>query len=124
MAKVNSVRSRLVLAISGVVLVLGLYVIIPHHVTSTTTVNNQSQTSEITYQGVDGQDALSLLKASHHVETTSSSYGEFVNSIDDVTPDSGHFWSFYVNGQLSDVGAGSYVTKSSDQITWKLDAIQ
>lgn len=92
---------------------------------------NQSQTkvqnasSPVSYEGVQGQTALTLLKAKYDVQTkTYKGLGEQVISIDGVKPDSKHFWAFYVNGKLAAVGAGSYKTKSTDTITWKLEAIQ
>lgn len=86
----------------------------------------QQETAGIKYQGVEGQNALELLKASHQVETKSfGDAGEFVTSIDGVAPNaSTHFWAFYVNGSQAQVGAGSYVTKSGDLIEWKLEEIK
>lgn len=81
--------------------------------------------ASIRYQGVDGKTALELLKASHNVETKQFSFGEMVTGIDGVSPDPNKaFWSFYVNGKMSDVGASTYVTKSSDVIEWKLEEIK
>ena len=113
----------------GLILVFGILLLVTGFknapATSSTTSDNSitSNTSEITYQGVDGKNALELLQASHQVDVTTSGQGDFVNSIDGVTPDSNHFWSFYVNGTMSSVGASSYQTKSTDILTWKLDAI-
>jgi uncharacterized protein YxeA len=86
----------------------------------------EEKTAEaVTYKGVEGKNALELLKASHKVETkTYEGMGELVTSIDGVTPDSKHFWAFYVNGQQSQVGASSYTTKATDNIEWKLEEIQ
>lgn len=82
-----------------------------------------TQTQSISYQGVDGKNALELLKAAHQVETKSSSFGEFVESIDGVKADTTHFWAFLVNGQMAEVGAGSYQTKNGESITWQLQAL-
>jgi len=30
------------------------------------------------------------------------------------------FWSFYINGKMSEVGAGSYILKDGDKIEWKI----
>lgn len=79
----------------------------------------------ITYQGVEGKNALELLKSNYKVETeVYSGVGEMVTSIDGKKPSSDQFWGFYVNGQMAQVGADSYVTKASDKIEWKLDTIQ
>jgi len=84
----------------------------------------QTQSSTISYKGEDGKTALELLKSKYKVETQSfSSGGEFVKTINGTAPDSSHYWSFYINGVESSVGAGSYTTKSSDTIEWKLKEI-
>lgn len=85
----------------------------------------QVPTTTITYQGVDGKNALELLKATHNVETKEySGIGEFVTSIDGVAPDANHFWALYVNGSQTQVGAGSYMTKNGEVIEWKLEEIK
>jgi hypothetical protein len=89
------------------------------------TQTTQAPAASVRYQGVEGKTALELLKASHNVETKQFSFGEMVISIDGVTPDPNKaFWAFYVNGKMSDVGASTYVTKSSDVIEWKLEEIK
>lgn len=75
------------------------------------------------YAGENGKNALDLLKGKYTVETQSFSGGEFVSSINGIKPDANHFWAFYINGQSSNVGAGSYVTNDGDVIDWKLEAI-
>ncbi len=79
----------------------------------------------IKYQGVEGKNALDLLKGIKKVTTKNySGVGEFVDGIDGVGSDSKHFWSFYVNGAQATVGAGAYTTKSTDVIEWKYEAIK
>jgi hypothetical protein len=79
---------------------------------------------DVSYKGQTGKTALEILKAKYPVKTKTSSFGEFVESINNIMPDKNHFWSFYINGKLSNVGAGSYTTKDSDTITWKLEEIK
>lgn len=83
----------------------------------------QVPTSTVVYQGQDGKNALDLLKASHRVDVKHYSFGDMVTGIDGLTPDSSHFWAFYVNDKLSDIGASAYVTKSSDTLKWQMDEI-
>ena len=79
----------------------------------------------ISYQGVEGKTALELLKVFHQVEVKSYSFGDMVIGIDGNTPDPNKaFWAFYLNGSQAQVGAGAYVTKSSDQIEWRLEEIK
>ena len=89
----------------------------------TPTRSQEVPTTTIVYPGQDGKTALELLKANHRVDTKHYSYGDMVTGIDGITPDSSHFWAFYINDQISQVGASSYVTKSSDTIKWQIDEI-
>jgi hypothetical protein len=80
---------------------------------------------QVKYTGQDGRTAMDLLKENYNVETGSfGELGEFVKSIDGVEPDSTHFWAFYVNGQIAQVGADTFVTSSVDEIEWKLERIE
>lgn len=84
----------------------------------------QTEPREFSYNGLEGQDALSLLKLAYAVETKDfGSLGEMVVGINGVKPAKDEFWAFYVNGQSSNVGASSYITKNDDKIEWKLEKI-
>jgi hypothetical protein len=78
----------------------------------------------INYDGVAGEAALATLKKLTTVETASYSSGELVTSINGLAQNesTGQYWSFYVNGQMAAVGAGSYVSAQGDKIEWKLEA--
>ena len=81
--------------------------------------------TDISYKGVEGKNALELLKQNFTVETKAyDGLGELVTSIEGATPDKTHFWSFYINGQQAQVGANAYITKTTDTVSWKLEEIQ
>jgi len=110
----------------GIIFLFGLYLLSPLDAASSTPppANPEATTqNEVVYQGVEGQDALTLLKASHSVETKKYDFGEMVTSIDAVAGDNNHFWAFYINGEPATVGAGDYKTKSGDTISWRLEPI-
>jgi len=78
----------------------------------------------VSYQGEDGKSALELLKKSNTTETKEyKGLGEFVTSINGLAGDKENFWSFYVNGKQAQVGASSYITKSTDLIEWKYEKV-
>lgn len=83
----------------------------------------QSQTTYVKYQGEEGQDALTLLRKYAGVETKHYDFGDLVIAINGTEGNGPKYWSFYVNGKLSDVGAGAYTTKDSDSIEWKLQTL-
>lgn len=96
----------------------------PNQTNQTVTAQQNTQ-KEISYKGIEGKNALEILKQMHTVETKDyAGFGEMVLSIDGIKPDSKHFWSMYVNDTQSSEGAGSYSTKADETITWKLEEIQ
>lgn len=119
-------RPAWIYVLGAIVLAFGLFLIVPdRNVCSTKrTASELEQKCLVTYQGVDGQNALDLLKAKHKVDTQKFSFGEMVSSIDGVSSPATDFWGFYINGQLATVGAGDYQTKSTDIITWQLQKVQ
>ena len=72
------------------------------------------------YEGREGVDALTLLEEQAEVEKTPQG---FVTSINGRKADEGkrEFWSFYINGEPSQVGAGEYKTESVDKIEWRIE---
>ncbi|MEK8228800.1 DUF4430 domain-containing protein [Oerskovia sp. M15] len=47
----------------------------------------------------------------------------YVVAIDgrEVQESAKEFWALYVNGETAQVGAGTLVTETGDEITWKLE---
>lgn len=82
--------------------------------------NAQHKVTQISYRGVEGQNALSLLKKHATVQTKHYSFGDMVESINGTKGTGPKYWTFYINGKMASVGAGTYTTKSSDQLMWKL----
>lgn len=121
MKKLSIVIAILVVIVGGI---FG-YKYEKNHSTSSgsVTATAQATPSTISYSGVDGKNALDLLKVNHKVDVKTSSFGDYVQGIDGVEGDAGHFWSFYVNGSMASVGAGAYVSKSTDKIEWKFEKI-
>lgn len=78
----------------------------------------------VSYQGQDGKTALEILKNGAEVATEESSFGEFVTGINGVLANSdSEYWSFYVDGAYAQEGAGTYQTKDTERIEWKLEAL-
>lgn len=86
--------------------------------------NQPAPETSIVYEGVDGKNAMELLRMNHQVTVKTYEFGDFVTSINGITPDSNQFWSMYVNGQQSQVGASQYMTKNGDSIKWQIDQVQ
>lgn len=93
-----------------------------------TTVAQSSQTQhrdDITYTATAGISSLEQLKhEASNVITKQSSYGEYVDSIEGYAGGTdGKYWSFYVDGVMSDVGANSYIQKGGEHIEWKFQKL-
>lgn len=91
----------------------------PPSVPQTAVVTSQ-KTESISYKGEDGKTALELLKTNATAVTKQSSIGEYVTSINGNDGGGKKYWLFFVDGKESSVGAGAYVTKSGENIEWKL----
>ncbi len=79
--------------------------------------------NQLSYSGRDGVTALALLQEYATMETTGSGEMAYVTAIDRVFANpSNQYWELLINGVSSQVGAGTYVTKSTDTITWKLSS--
>lgn len=79
---------------------------------------------EITYKGKEGTTALVLLEQFGKIEKSGAGENSFVTSINGLKANAAknEFWSFNVNGAPATVGAGSFITKNTDTITWKIDS--
>lgn len=69
-----------------------------------------------------GENALSLLKEKHEVQTKQYSFGDMVEAVDGVKGGDGRYWIYYVNGETAKVGASDYKLKEGDKILWRLEA--
>lgn len=80
----------------------------------------------VTYMGQKDKSALSQLKeTTKNVATKASTYGEYVDSIGTQKGGTdGKYWSFYVDGKLSDVGAAAFIAKGGEKIEWKFEKLQ
>jgi hypothetical protein len=130
-------RSKIQLIIAVIIFVVGVSALSVYIDQTTRSASNQTQTmkesakkpiagrTEITYQARPGITSLAQLKEeASDVITTKSKYGELVESIEGHKGGTdGKYWSFYVNGEMAQVGAGDYIQQKGDLITWKFQKI-
>jgi hypothetical protein len=88
------------------------------------TTTTQQPITTITYKGKAGVTALALLQQAAKVDMTGTGDMAYVTAINGSTADTAkkQYWEFDVNGAAATVGAGTYVTKDDDSITWKLSS--
>ena len=69
------------------------------------------------------KSALSVLGLDYVVQTRLTASGTEVQTIDGITPDSQHYWQFFVNGKASVVAPGDYYPVDQDYLQWKQEPI-
>lgn len=75
----------------------------------------------VSYQGIAGEDALSLLKAGAEVVTEDSTLGEYVVAINGVSQTDTEYWLLYIDDRPSSVGAAEYISQGGESIEWRLE---
>jgi hypothetical protein len=84
-------------------------------------IESENNGKTISYTGKDGITALDLLKSKADIETVGTDENAYVTTIDDVAANpTNQYWMFKINGEMAEVGGGSYITKDSETITWEL----
>lgn len=86
------------------------------------TLGAQQNENEVTFTAIADQTVLDQLQTKANVSVKDSSYGPYVDSINGIAGGTdGKYWSYYVDGQLAQIGAGEYVTKGGEKIQWKFE---
>ena len=83
--------------------------------------NNVAAVQSIRYEGIDGKNALDLLKENNQVATQDTSLGVFVQEINGMPNSETNYWIYYVNGQMGTVWPDQYQTKNGDTIEWRYE---
>lgn len=124
MSRTAPSKTKVILIVAAVVAAIGggswAYIANSPEYKTHAEVNAEHQTTQLSYEGQNGKNALDLLKAHAAVETKHYSFGDQVVSINGTTGNGPKYWTFYVNGKQAQVGAGAYTTKNSDELMWKL----
>lgn len=91
----------------------------------TQSVQGQKQDETLEFSVSEPKTAMDLLKGSYEISAKDfgPGLGEFVEGIAGLKAGGDEFWSFYVNGKSSNVGAASYTPIEGDSLEWKLEKI-
>lgn len=119
-----------VLVIGGTAIALGIDNQNTSQQTKSTTISKQAESTarhrtDISYTAKAGITSLDQLKTeADSVVLKQSQYGEYVDSIEGSAGGTdGKYWSFYVDGAMSEAGAGTYIQKGGEQIEWKFQKL-
>lgn len=76
----------------------------------------------VSYTAEFGKNLIDQLKTKATVTMKDSSLGPYVDGINGIQGGTdGKYWSFYIDGKLSEVGANDYVAKGGELIDWKFE---
>lgn len=82
----------------------------------------QEQVETVRFVAEPDMNVLEQLTQHAEVETKDSQYGAYVDSINGKKGgEGGKYWTFYVDGEMAQVGAEAYVTKGGEVIEWKFE---
>ena len=114
----------------GLVLGSGTWVLLTHESTEESpaaleTSTTETGRTEILYLAQPGVTSLEQLREeASQVITEESAYGTLVTSIEGHAGGTeGKYWSFYVNDEMAQVGADSYIQQEGDWIEWKFQKL-
>jgi len=120
-------KKRTILYIVVALVLIGIIGSAFYYYQSTKTVTTEQKIlgettkKDISYKGQDGISALALLEKNAKIVTSGSGDMAFVATINGVTANpKSEYWQFSVDGKSASVGAGSYITKNTETISWKL----
>ena len=120
-------KTKLAFALVAIAVTLGVgtaVALTPHHGTvQAAEVTPAPTATEFTYSGATGKTALELLTAKATTQIKGTGANAYVVAINGRAADDAkkEFWALYVNGVQAQMGAGSYVTKTGDQIRWHVE---
>ena len=135
----NKVIKILPLALAGIIVALLLLLLLPvSRDTTTPTVVEDSlrqtfpitiKAGEATYTadvvaGTNMYDAMLAIREKTSFDFTSKEYtglGYLVESINGVMNAGGTYWTIYINGEYSEVGASQYILQSEDVIEFRYE---
>lgn len=82
-----------------------------------------SQKEFVKQEIISGKTALDLIKEKATAKIKGEGINAYVTEINgqEALNSKKEFWAFYVNGKMTEVGAGSYKLKAGDKIEWKIE---
>lgn len=82
----------------------------------------KEQAETVRFTAEADKSVLEQLKTHADVVTKDSQYGAYVDSINGkVGGDGGKYWTFYVDGEMAQIGAEAYITEGGEVVEWKFE---
>lgn len=113
-------RNKIIAVIVAVVAIVGVgYYVASNRGADEQRVAEVQDQRSVSYAGQDGKSVCEILKETHDVESTESSFGQMVDSIDGLAATDSEFWLYSVNGTAGETSCDQRMTNTSDQILWE-----
>ncbi|EKN63032.1 DUF4430 domain-containing protein [Schinkia azotoformans] len=80
---------------------------------------NVGVSAETIQDTVDKITALTLIDAAEKVEIDETDWGPMITSINGLAAEGTYYWAFYVNGEEASEGAGTYIPKVDDTLSYR-----
>ena len=122
----NYIKLLKIFATLLIIAVLGFFVVgkINDNKPNENTVQVQTNEISIDASKYAGRSALEATMAEvREIKTEGSGINAYVTALNGRAADTAknEFWELIINGKPSEVGAGSYIIKDGDNITWKIN---
>lgn len=89
---------------------------------ATPAVHQVKADSIVQFTAQPNMSALEQLQQKANIVIKDSQHGKYVDSIDGIKGGTdGKYWTFYVDGQMANIGAGEYLTKGGENIVWRFE---
>lgn len=76
----------------------------------------------IRFTAEPGKSILEQLEHKAAIETKNSAYGVYVDAINGKRGgEEGKYWAFYIDGEMAQIGADTYITEGGELIEWKFE---
>lgn len=130
----KKILAIIVALVALIAIATGFYILQTNSTTQSTTppqtqdvetIETAATDDYIRYEATAGTTALEQLESRNDtVIIVESEYGAYVDSINGLKGGTDEkYWSFYIDGELASVGAGSYEPTGGEVIEWKFQKL-
>lgn len=129
----NKTKTIILSAFAAIVVASGITIAVLANQPGQGVTNNSQQQAElqpvaeqnenlVSFTAEAGKTILEQLQAKATVVVKESSFGPYVDGINGKAGGTdGKYWTFYIDGQMAQVGAGEYVASGGELIEWKFE---
>lgn len=115
----------------SLLIVVGVLLLVTGCVTDSNVSNEVSLTISVPQSGFieevtikNGTTAFDVFNQTLNLNySTHPVYGNFISGINEVEQNTTHYWQYYVDGELGQVGVDNYLITESVTLEWRLETV-